>query len=115
MDTKEIIKATDFYSSDIRIGLIIEAKINIKARKPALILRIDFGEKVGIKTSSAQLTENYTPESIVGKQVAAVVNFSAMRIAGVKSEVLVLAGICPQNGTILLRPDKLINIGSPVS
>ena len=79
------------------------------------MLRVDFGEKIGIKTTSAQLTKNYQPEELIGKQVSAVMNFPPMRVAGVKSEVLVLAGVCEENGTVLLHPSSAVENGTSVA
>lgn len=105
----------DFQKVEIKIGTILEAGLNAKARNPAYVLRIDFGEKIGIKTTSAQLTENYQPQDLLGKQVSAVMNFPPLRIAGVKSEVLVLAGVCETNGTVLLHPSRRVNNGTHVA
>ena len=105
----------DFQKVEIKIGTILEASLNAKARNPAYVLRIDFGEKIGIKTTSAQLTENYQPQDLLGKQVSAVMNFPPLRIAGVKSEVLVLAGVCETNGTVLLHPSRRVDNGTHVA
>ena len=105
----------DFQKVEIKIGTILEAHLNEKARNPAYVLRLDFGEKIGVKTTSAQLTENYRPQDLVGKQVSAVMNFPPMRVAGVKSEVLVLAGVCEKNHTILLHPSSMVENGTSVA
>ncbi len=105
----------DFQKVEIKIGTVLEATLNQKARNPAYVLRIDFGNKTGIKTTSAQLTENYQPQELVGKQVSAVMNFPPLRIAGVKSEVLVLAGVCETNGTVLLHPSRQVEDGTHVA
>jgi len=105
----------DFQKVEIKIGTVLEARLNEKARNPAYVLRIDFGEKMGIKTTSAQLTENYQPQDLVGKQISAVMNFPPLRIAGVKSEVLVLAGVCEENGTVLLLPSAEVKNGTSVA
>jgi tRNA-binding protein len=102
----------DFLKVDIRVGTVVSVKINQKAKKPAYILKVDFGEDIGIKTSSAQITENYTIEDMQNKQVIAVVNFPEKRIAGIKSEVLVLAIVCHENGTVLLEPSKRVKNGT---
>ncbi|MBF2014172.1 MAG: tRNA-binding protein [Rivularia sp. T60_A2020_040] len=99
-----------FLKVDIRVGTIIEVQENIKAKKPAYILKIDFGE-FGFKTSSAQIVENYTKESLLHQQIVAVVNFPPKLVAGVKSEVLVLAAVCQQQGTVLLQPNLFVNNG----
>ncbi len=103
----------DFEKIDIRSGQIINAEPNTKAKIPAYILTIDFGE-LGIKTSSAQLTENYTTEDLINKKIIAVVNFTVKIIAGIKSEVLVLATVCKQLGTLLVSADQKTINGSKI-
>jgi tRNA-binding protein len=105
----------DFLKVDIRIGTVLEVRLNEKARNPAYVLSIDFGDEIGVKTTSAQLTENYQPRDIVGKQVSAVMNFPPIRVAGVKSEVLVLAGVCATKGTVLLHPSESVDNGTHVA
>ena len=90
---------------DIRVGTILKAEELKKARKPAYKLEIDFGEEIGIKKSSAQITNLYTPEELIGKQILAVVNFPQKQIADFLSEVLVL-GTYSKEGVILITPDK---------
>jgi tRNA-binding protein len=111
---KETIGFEDFLKIDIRVGTIISAIVNEKAKKAAYVLEIDFGNKIGLKTSSAQITENYDLEELVGMQILAVVNFVAKRVAGVKSEVLVLAVVDDANGTTLLRVDGKVENGMSV-
>ena len=95
----------DFLKLDIRVGTILEAKPFEKARKPAYQLKVDFGEEIGLKRSSAQITDRYSPEELVGKQVMAVVNFPPRQIADFMSEVLVL-GTYSDGGVILITPDQ---------
>lgn len=100
----------DFMKLDIRVGTITEAKVFEKARKPAYQLVVDLGGEIGLKRSSAQITEHYKPEELVGKQVLAVVNFPPRQIANFFSEVLVL-GTYSQGGVVLITPDKPVENG----
>ena len=107
----EEINFEEFQKVKILTGTILEARLNPKARTPAYILRIDFGP-FGIKTSSAQITKNYQAESLIGLQISAVVNFTAKRIAGVKSEVLILGAYSEDKGVVLLTPTESVEDGS---
>ena len=100
----------DFLKLDIRVGTILEAKIFEKAKKPAYQLKIDFGKEIGVKKSSAQITEQYSPKDLIGKQVLAVVNFPPRQIADFMSEVLVL-GTYSTGGVVLISPDKPVENG----
>ncbi|MDH3315764.1 MAG: tRNA-binding protein [Gammaproteobacteria bacterium] len=100
----------DFTKVQIHTGTVLEARRNEKARAPAYVMKIDFGE-LGIKTSSAQITKNYAPEDLIGKQVVAVTNFPPKRIAGTKSEVLVLGAICDDHDIVLLEPTFRVKDG----
>ena len=100
----------DFLKLDIRVGTIIEAKIFEKAKRPAYQLIIDFGKEIGIKKSSAQITEVYKPKDLINKQILAVVNFPPRQIADFMSEVLVL-GTYSKQGVVLIKPDEQVENG----
>lgn len=100
----------DFAKIDVRVGTIIEVNDFPKARKPAYQLKVDFGEEIGIKRSSAQITDHYTKEDLLNKQVLGVVNLPPRQIADFFSEVLVL-GTDSEGGVVLIKPDKEVKNG----
>ena len=108
---KNIIDYFDFEKVDIRVGTIIEVEENNNLKKPSLILKIDFGNSLGIKKSSAQLKVNYSISELINKQVAAVVNFKPKQIGNLISEVLVLGFPDDNNEPILISPDRSIQNG----
>ena len=110
---KDIVKYEDFEKIEILAGTILDVKINEKAKKPAYVLKIDFGENVGIKQSSAQIT-NYSIEELLQKQIIAVCNFEKKNIAGIESEVLILGAINENKEVILLHPQQKVDNGSNV-
>ena len=110
---RQMIEYDDFLKVEMRVGTIIDAEPNVKARKPAYKLTIDFGEEIGIKTSSAQITDLYTPDTLIGRQIIAVMNFKPIKVADVKSEVLVL-GTDTEKGVALLQPDRSVANGSRI-
>ena len=102
-----------FNKLDIRVGIVKKVKDFPKANKPAYKLWVDLGEELGVKKSSAQITEKYEKEELKGKKVIAVVNFPPLQIADFISEILVL-GIYAKEGVVLLSPDKEVKIGSKI-
>ncbi len=110
----QTISFDDFTKVSICTGTIVSARLNEKARKPAFILEIDFGSEHGTKVSSAQITDRYEPEQLIGTQVVAVMNFPPLRVAGIKSEVLVLGALTDQ-GVVLLKPDSEVANGTHIA
>ena len=103
---KEQITYDIFDKVDIRIGTVISVKKNEKARKPSLVIKVDFGNDIGIKESSAQITHYYDENNLKGKQVVGVCNFPEKNIAGIKSQFLVLGAIEEDGKVVLLHPSQ---------
>ena len=114
MDLREEVTFKEFQRLRIHAGTIVEAAPNLRARVTAYVLRIDFGP-LGLRTSSAQITHNYTPQDLIGRQVVAVMNFPPKRVAGVKSEVLVLGAVNEDESVVLLHPSFPVANGTPVA
>ena len=108
---KEQITYDIFDKVDIRIGTVLSVKKNIKARKPSLIVEVDFGKEIGIKQSSAQITHFYNEENLVNKQVIAVCNFAEKNIAGVISQVLILGALDEDGRVVLVHPSQTVKNG----
>ena len=106
-----MINYSDFEKVDIRVGTVIEAKLNKKSSNSSLYLIIDFGEKIGKKKTSAQLIKYYLPEELIGKQVAAVINFAPKQIGKMISEVLVLGFPDDNNNPVLVMPSIKVSNG----
>ena len=105
----------DFKKVQIKVGTVLEVKVNEKARKPSLVVEVDFGKEIGIKQSSAQITHYYNEENLKGKQVIAVCNFAEKNIAGVVSQVLILGSIDKEGKVILLHPSQKSENGLPIA
>lgn len=112
---KEQITNDTFDKVNIRIGTVISVKKNEKARKPSLIVEVDFGKEIGIKQSSAQITHYYTEENLVGKQVIGVCNFPEKNIAGVISQFLILGAIEKDGKVVLVHPSQNAENGLPIA
>ena len=112
---KEQITYDIFDKADIRIGTVISVKKNEKARKPSLVVEVDFGKDIGIKQSSAQITHYYNEEKLMNKQVIGVCNFAEKNIAGVVSQVLILGAIDSDGKVVLLHPSQKTENGLPIA
>ena len=112
---KEQITYDIFDKVDIRIGTVISVKKNEKARKPSLVIEVNFGKDIGIKQSSAQITHYYNEENLMNKQVIGVCNFAEKNIAGVVSQVLILGAIDSDGKVVLLHPSQKTENGLPIA
>ena len=112
---KEQITYDIFDKVDIRIGTVLSVKKNVKARKPSLIIEVDFGNEIGIKQSSAQITDYYTEENLKGKQVIGVCNFPKKNIAGILSEVLILGALEKDGKVVLIHPSQKTENGLEIA
>ena len=112
---KEQITYDTFDKIDIRLGTVISVKKNEKARKPSLVIEVDFGEEIGIKQSSAQITHYYNEDNLIGKQVVGVCSFPEKNIAGVKSQFLVLGAIEEDGKVVLLHPSQAAKNGLKIA
>jgi len=112
---KEQITFNDYKKIEIRIGTVLSVSQNKKARKPSLVLKVDFGKELGIKQSSAQITHYYSEDNLVGKQVIGVCNFPQKNIAGVVSEVLILGAIEKDGKVVLVHPSQKTENGLDIA
>ena len=104
-----------FEKIDIRLGTVLTVKKNEKARKPSLVVEVDFGNEIGVKQSSAQITHYYNEENLKGKQVIGVCNFPEKNIAGIISQVLILGSIDKEGKVILVHPSQKSEDGLPIA
>ena len=106
----------DIYDKvDIRVGTVLSVKKNEKARKPSLVVEVDFGEEIGIKQSSAQITDYYNEENLLGKQVIGVCNFPEKNIAGIISQTLILGSIDEKGKVVLVQPTQSVENGLKIA
>ena len=105
----------DFKKVQIKVGTVLEVKVNEKARKPSLVVKVDFGKEIGIKQSSAQITHYYNEQNLKGKQVVGICNFPEKNIAGIVSQVLILGSIDKEGKVILLHPSQESKNGLPIA
>ena len=112
---KEQITYDIFDKVDIRVGTVISVQKNEKARKPSLVVSVDFGNEIGIKQSSAQITHYYNEENLKGKQVIGVCNFPEKNIAGVKSQFLLLGSIDSEGKVTLIHPSQKAENGLTIA
>lgn len=113
--SKTTIAFQDFEKCHIHVGTVTDAELNERARDSAYVLTIDFGREIGVKRSSAQIAEYYSREELPGTQILAVTNFAPKRVAGVSSEVLVLAAVNAAGHAVLVRSTRFVESGSRIS
>ena len=112
---KQEITYEDYNKVEIKVGTVLSVKKNEKARKPSLVVEVDFGERVGVKKSSAQITQYYNEQNLLGKQVIGVCNFPPKNIAGVISEVLILGAIEKDGKVVLIHPSQKVENGLEIA
>ena len=112
---KEQITYDIFDKVDLRLGTVISVKKNEKARKPSLVVEVDFVKEIGITQSSAQITHYYNEENLLGKQVIGVCNFPEKNIAGIKSQALILGSIDKEGKVTLVHPSQKAENGLPIA
>ena len=112
---KKEITFDDYSKIQILVGTVLEVSKNEKARKPSLVVKVDFGPEAGIKQSSAQITHYYSKENLVGKQVIGVCNFPKKNIAGIESEVLILGAIEKDGKVVLVHPSQKTDNGLEIA
>ena len=112
---KQEISYEDYNKVEIKIGTVLSVTTNENARKPSLVVEVDFGEKTGIKKSSAQITHYYNKQNLVGKQVIGVCNFPKKNIAGIVSEILILGVIEKDGKVVLVHPSQKVENGLEIA
>jgi tRNA-binding protein len=112
---KQEITFEDYSKIEIKVGTVLSVKKNEKARKPSLVVEVDFGESIGVKKSSAQITHFYNEQNLVGKQVIGVCNFPKKNIAGIVSEVLILGAIEKDGKVVLVHPSQKVENGLEIA
>jgi len=112
---KQEITFEDYSKVEIKVGTVLSVKKNEKARKPSLVVEVDFGEEIGIRKSSAQITHYYNDQNLAGKQVIGVCNFPKKNIAGIVSEVLILGAIEKDGKVVLVHPSQKVENGLEIA
>ena len=112
---KQEITFEDYTKIEIKVGTVLSIKKNEKAKKPSLVIEVDFGEEIGVKSSSAQITHYYNEQNLVGKQVIGVCNFPKRNIAGIISEVLILGAIEKDGKVVLVHPSQKVENGLEIA